>query len=410
MTAKEVAFTVKNVGAKACAEVAQVYIGKPASARIRPTKELCGYAKILLQPGEARDVRGEIARISFYDAQADRGVTEGGEYTVYVGASVQDIRLRQRLSIKGVTYPPTKERISDYLQTRSNILADNYVVELKKPPAARGRKLILPTAFLSALTVTFPVLGHALASSLSGQSASGAASSAFLTVGYICGGLSLAGAITLLTVHQRRKKKSNKNQEAEADMAKAKHLEDAVEKEFHSIEELFVEEFDSVADISEAVVEEKVSADDTSRYIDLNYTLSDVTEDLARFMEAGGIRLSPSEAAHLVASMGASRLAVINTKGENTKEFCRLLSQYFGSPACVDRVRKEYLDTHLMFRKNKDGSFEKTELVRLIEDAKENPNTIHLAVLRNARAAELADLFMPYTKYISNPLRQNRAR
>ena len=399
---KEVAFTVTNTGLRVGAEVAQVYIGKPESARIRPRKELCGYTKVLLQPGEARDVRIDISHVSFYDATEDKWVLEDGEYTVYAGASVKDIRLKQRLHIQGSSYPPSEERLSDYLQTHSNILSDRYVVELKKAPPARSWRVILFAAFLLALSVTFPLVGHVLSRRFD------TIANTFLTIGYLFGGLSLAGAAALLVTNRHRNKKSKKKQEAEADMAKARHLEDAVEKEFHSIEELFVEEFDSVADMSEAVVEEKVSVDDTSRYIDLNYTLSEVTEDLARFMQAGGIKLSPSEAAHLVASMGASRLAVINTKGENTKKFCRLLSQYFGSPACVDTIRKEYLDTHLMFRKNKDGSFEKTELVRLIEDAKENSNTIHLAVFRNARAAELADLFMPYTKYISNPLRQNR--
>ena len=405
---KEVVFTVKNTGARAGVEVAQVYIGKPDSARIRPTRELCGYVKILLQPGETKDIRVNLPDITFYDAEADKWVTESGEYTVYVGASVQDIRLEQKLPLKGNAYPPCKERISDYLQTRSNILADQYVVELKKPPTSRGWKLLLPAAFLTVLAIMFPVLGHTLANSFSSQSATSPASNAFLAAGYICGILSLAGAIVLLFVNQRRKKKSNKNQEAEADMAKARHLEGAVEKEFNSIEELFVEEFDTVVDAVETAVEEKVSVDDTSRYIDLNHTLSEVTADLSRFMQERGIRLTEYEAAHLVASMGASRLAVINTKGENTRLFCQLLAQYFGSPLYMDTVRREYPDTHFMFRRKKDGSFEKTDLVKLIEDAKENPNTIHLAVLCNARATELADLFMPYNKYFSNPLRQNR--
>lgn len=408
VTTKEAVFTVKNVGARAGVEVAQVYIGKPDSARVRPAKELCGYARILLQPGETRDVRVDLSHIAFYDAEADKWVTEGGEYTVHVGASVRDIRLNQKLPVRGETYPPCKERISDYLQTRSNILADKYVVELKKPPTARGWKLILPAAFLTVLAVMLPVFGHMLSNSFSGQGATSPASNAFLAVGYICGVLSLAGALVLLIVNQRRKKKSNKNQEAEADMAKARHLEDAVEKEFNSIEELFVEEFDTVVDTVDAAVEEKVFIDDTSRYIDLNHTLSDVTEDLAGFMQARGIKLSAPEATHLIASMGASRLAVINTKGENTKGFCQLLAQYFGASIYMDTVREEYLDTHFMFRRNMDGSFEKTELVKLIEEAKENPNTIHLAVLRNARSSELADLFMPYAKYFSNPLRQNR--
>ncbi|MBR6782538.1 MAG: glycoside hydrolase family 3 C-terminal domain-containing protein [Clostridia bacterium] len=408
VTTKEAIFTVKNVGTRPGTEVAQVYIGKAASARIRPVRELCGFARIPLQPGEARDVRVDLSHVSFYDAEEDRWVLEGGEYTVYVGASVKDIRLTQKLPVRGSVYPPCEEHISDYLQTRSNILTDKYVVELKKTPPTRGLRFILPAVFLMALTVTFPILGHALSRALSSHSAANLTANAFLAVGYICGGLSLAGAVALLAVNRRRKKKKNKNQEAEADMAKARQLEAAVEKEFNSIEELFVEEFDTVADTVDTAVEEKVYVDDTSRYIDLNYTLSDVTEDLANFMQTRGINLSAAEATHLVAAMGASRLAVINTKGANTKRFCHLLAEYFGSPACMDTVRREYLDTHLMFRRSGDGGFEKTDLVKLIEDAKEKPNAIHLAVFRNARAEELADLFMPYTKYFSNPLRANR--
>ncbi len=90
-----VSFTVKNVGQRAGKEVAQVYVRDVESTVFRPDKELKGFAKVELAPGEAKTVEVTLGprAFAFYDVPARRWVVERGEFEVLVGASSRDIRL-----------------------------------------------------------------------------------------------------------------------------------------------------------------------------------------------------------------------------------------------------------------------------------------------------------------------------
>jgi beta-glucosidase len=89
----EVSVTVKNVGDHYGKEVVQLYIGKQDSKVIRPVKELKGFEKIGLQPGEADTVRFELNQrdFSYYNPAAGRWVAEAGNYEIMIGSSSEDI-------------------------------------------------------------------------------------------------------------------------------------------------------------------------------------------------------------------------------------------------------------------------------------------------------------------------------
>jgi beta-glucosidase len=91
----EVAVDVTNTGARAGQEVVQLYVRDPQSALIRPEKELKGFAKVALAPGETQTVRFPLDRraLAYYDDAPRRWVAEGGAFEVLVGHSAQDIRL-----------------------------------------------------------------------------------------------------------------------------------------------------------------------------------------------------------------------------------------------------------------------------------------------------------------------------
>jgi beta-glucosidase len=91
-----VSFTIKNTGKVAGREVAQVYIADPQSSLPRPVKELKGFSKVLLTPGESKKVTIELGRdaISFYDDRQAAWVAEKGTFEVLVAASVTDIKLK----------------------------------------------------------------------------------------------------------------------------------------------------------------------------------------------------------------------------------------------------------------------------------------------------------------------------
>lgn len=102
---KGVTFVIKNTGAKPGAEIAQLYIGKKGTKLIRPKKELKGFTKIYLDSGEAKKVTIDFDDKSFryFNTVTNAWEVEGGLYTVYVGASVADIRLEGEISKEGTT-------------------------------------------------------------------------------------------------------------------------------------------------------------------------------------------------------------------------------------------------------------------------------------------------------------------
>ncbi len=90
-----VSFDVKNAGGRAGAEVAELYVGDAHASVPRPMKELKGFAKVFLQPGETRKVTLHLNRRSFayYDVETKRWMTEPGDFSILVGGSSQQIDL-----------------------------------------------------------------------------------------------------------------------------------------------------------------------------------------------------------------------------------------------------------------------------------------------------------------------------
>lgn len=99
-------FKVANTGKYAGAEVAQVYVGDDECRLIRPAKELKGFDKIHLNPGEAKtvSVRLDEEAFRYYDPIDRRFVVEPGTFTVHVGASSADIRLTGKLEVPSGKY------------------------------------------------------------------------------------------------------------------------------------------------------------------------------------------------------------------------------------------------------------------------------------------------------------------
>ncbi len=91
-----VSFNIKNTGAAEGAEIAQVYVSAPRSGVFRPEKELRGFARVSLAPGEEKRVFVGLPERAFqyWSTAENRWATAGGRYEVLVGASSRDIRLR----------------------------------------------------------------------------------------------------------------------------------------------------------------------------------------------------------------------------------------------------------------------------------------------------------------------------
>jgi beta-glucosidase len=104
-----ITYKIKNIGAKTAKEVSQVYVAKKDSATYRPLRELKGFAKTELAPGEAKDVAVTIplTYLAYYETSLHRMVLEDGRYEIMIGASSTDIRLTTALTLAGekVTNP-----------------------------------------------------------------------------------------------------------------------------------------------------------------------------------------------------------------------------------------------------------------------------------------------------------------
>ncbi|MFZ0923995.1 MAG: glycoside hydrolase family 3 C-terminal domain-containing protein, partial [Candidatus Acidiferrales bacterium] len=90
-----VSFDVKNVGARAGAEVAELYVGDSHASVPRPVKELKGFAKVFLRPGEKKEVTLTLNRRSFsyYDVKNKQWTAEPGDFSILVGSSSAQMEL-----------------------------------------------------------------------------------------------------------------------------------------------------------------------------------------------------------------------------------------------------------------------------------------------------------------------------
>jgi beta-glucosidase len=107
----QVSFTVTNTGGCAGAEIAQLYLGLPASTG-EPPKRLVGWAKVELAPGETGEITVTLDPnatshpLSYWNVNTPGWEMASGNYQVYVGASSRDIRLTGTLRVHCEEGPP----------------------------------------------------------------------------------------------------------------------------------------------------------------------------------------------------------------------------------------------------------------------------------------------------------------
>lgn len=96
-----VTVNITNTGKVKGAEVVQLYVAPPQEGIFRPKRELKGFIRVELNPGESKLVQMELTERSFSVWDKGWKVPEG-TYTIMVGSSSQDIRLKQEIHIDGV--------------------------------------------------------------------------------------------------------------------------------------------------------------------------------------------------------------------------------------------------------------------------------------------------------------------
>ena len=136
-------FTLTNTGNRDGAEVAQLYIGMKDGKVFRPAKELKGFQKVFLKAGESRRVHipFDDKTFRYWNVRTDQWETEGGTYTIMIGASCLDIRLRTETEIEGTTdtYPYYTNRMPSYYSGLIGQVEDQEFQELLGYPIPSGK-------------------------------------------------------------------------------------------------------------------------------------------------------------------------------------------------------------------------------------------------------------------------------
>ena len=132
---KEATFTIKNTGKMDGAEVAQLYVSKLSSEVFRPAKELKGFQKVFLKAGGSKTVTIPLDDKAFryFNVKTNQFEVEGGDYQIFIGASVADIKLSGSVSVVGTNAPNPYDK---------KILADYYTGNIQAVPNAEFESLL----------------------------------------------------------------------------------------------------------------------------------------------------------------------------------------------------------------------------------------------------------------------------
>ena len=136
--------TVTNTGSYAGAEVVQLYIAPPQDSIYRPLKELEGFDKVMLEPGESKTVTFVLDDRSFA-VWAGGWKIPAGSYGVLVGAASDDIRLQGSLEVEGEKLPAPAWQEGSWYETLQGLPTDDEFEVLcgselqTDPPIEKGK-------------------------------------------------------------------------------------------------------------------------------------------------------------------------------------------------------------------------------------------------------------------------------
>ena len=135
--------TVKNTGDRAGKAVIQLYVGDKESSVFRPVRELKGFEKISLQPGEAKDVSFTLDKRAFayWNTELHDWTVEPGDFIIEIGRSSRDIALDASVTVNSAV---KINRHYDMNSIFMDILADPHAAAVFKPVLDGMRAAFIP--------------------------------------------------------------------------------------------------------------------------------------------------------------------------------------------------------------------------------------------------------------------------
>ena len=139
-----VSVDVTNTGDVTGKEIVQVYVHDQKSGLVRPQKELKGFAKVELQPGETRTVSIDLdfRAFAYYHPEYRQWITEDGEFDLLIGASSADIRCTLTVTLESTLGLPSvldkESTISEWMaDPRGKVIFDPFFSQIE----AFGREM-----------------------------------------------------------------------------------------------------------------------------------------------------------------------------------------------------------------------------------------------------------------------------
>ena len=135
----QVTVRIRNTGKRTGKAVAQLYVSDPESEAIRPVRELKGFEKVELAPGEEKEVGFTLDKRAFASWNTEIGdwYAETGDFRIEIGSSSRDIRLSETVKVLSTTVLPRHYEMNSILM---DLMKDPRAVRELKPFLQRERQ------------------------------------------------------------------------------------------------------------------------------------------------------------------------------------------------------------------------------------------------------------------------------
>ena len=389
---RTVSVEVQNTSAVSGIETVQIYVGRNNSNVISPKKTLCQFVRLELAPGQKKRIS---CAIKFPTVRTENGsvVELEGNYTIYVGRSVSDIRLTQSVQVHGVQSKPDGERLIDYIQSESNVKTDKYTLEANLSFMKKSYINIVTGVCAVALSIGVAAFNSNIASS-------------FNFLSFVSLALAVAAVVFFVRAIKEHEDKDSQRRAA-LDAASAEAFANADKVGSLGASTMFHNEFDVVQDKDEDDLIMEADLDDVmAAHVDTSFKLADISDEFMRYAQSKGYQFSRQTVENLFASMSTAKLIVTRMDDEDFNSLILLLSEYFGTGAFVDDYDAEN-NSGVFFTRDAHGDSVRKNVMLALAAASADPVKIFISATKGV-AGKNADAFLaPFVRYIGSPKEKN---
>ena len=386
-----VALNVTNTGNVAGSEVIQLYVGKEGSNIVRVKRELKGFVKVFLQPGETKSVVIDFDENTFtyFNEATSKFEVEGGKYNIYVGTSIENILLEGVIR-KYETVAPLadNDKTENYVDMNSNIISGKYTLYGNEKPRDKKKHsgVTIRIAALVAIEILFVIaIVVAIISKVN-------KSLFYLAMVF---SLLLINAFMIIDIKAKKKNYEKYLADLEDDTV-------STDKEL-PFEQLFIEKTERTV-----VQQKKETAneeEDLLPYYDNSLTINQVAKELVTYVNERGVALSEHDASLVLSAMSSSNIILIkDSNSEALSQFIEVISKYFGHQTSFDEINEniETSTEDLMWKVDENGQYIKTQLLRSLMHSNEKKHNVTLAALRNVDLTNVDSFFNEFIESVEH--------